>query len=237
MTLRIGAFSVSTATSALFFYLSRDKVRTAKLQQEIRSKFKTQADIRSGQQLTSCHYLRACIDEALRIAPPIPGTLWREVDPAHGQPLVVDGHVIQPGTQIGVNTYAIHHNEEYFTNPYDFIPERWLASETPKQQLKVMRDGFAPFSIGSRGCTGKPMAYLETSLIMAKTIWCFDFELPEGLLGKVGGGRPGNNNGRHLPNEYQIYDVLSAAHDGPCLLFRPREGVEDELAIDGISIR
>ncbi|KAF7532048.1 hypothetical protein G7054_g8310 [Neopestalotiopsis clavispora] len=230
-----GAFSVSTAMSALLFYLARDKSRAARLQQEIRSTFKTAEEIKSGQKLSSCHYLRACIDEALRIAPPIPGTPWREVPPLCPEPLIVDGHVVPPGTQIGVNTYAIHHNEDYFPQPYSFVPERWLASETSEQQLKVMREAFTPFSVGTRACTGKAMAYLETSLVMAQTIWYFDFELPEGSLGKVGGGEPGNTNGRHLPNEYQIYDVLSAAHDGPRLLFRLRDGINDDLAIDGLS--
>ncbi|ETS86539.1 hypothetical protein PFICI_00367 [Pestalotiopsis fici W106-1] len=232
-----GAFSVSTATCALFFYLSRDKMRTAKLQKEIRSTFRNPAEIRSGQQLSSCHYLRACIDEALRIATPIPGTPWREVESTDSKPLIVDGHVVPAGTQIGVNAYAIHHTEEYFPNPYSFDPERWLASETPEQQLKAMREAFSPFSIGSRACTGKAMAYLETSLIMAKAIWHFDFELPAGPLGKVGGGQPGNSNGRHLPNEYQIHDVLSAAHDGPLLKFRLRGGIEDNLATDGLSFQ
>lgn len=221
--------------SALLFYLVRDRPRTKRLQQEIRSTFKTAEEIKSGQKLSSCHYLRACIDEALRIAPPIPGTPWREVPQSCPEPLIVDGHVVPPGTQIGVNTYAIHHNEDYFPQPYSFVPERWLASETSEQQLRVMREAFTPFSVGTRACTGKAMAYLETSLVVTKIIWYFDFQLPGGPLGKVGGGKPGNTNGRHLPDEYQIYDVLSAAHDGPHLLFRLRDGIDDDLAIDGLS--
>jgi cytochrome P450 len=112
---------------------------------EIRSTLKTDAEIRSGPELSGCHYLRACIDEALRIAPPIPGTLWRELEPTDDRPLVVDGQVIPRGTQVGVNTYSIHHNEEYFQDPYAFNPERWLSSETPEKQLNVMRAAFYTF--------------------------------------------------------------------------------------------
>ncbi|KAJ8121132.1 hypothetical protein ONZ43_g2339 [Nemania bipapillata] len=40
----------------------------------------------------------------------------------------------------------------------------------------------------------KPMAYLETSLIISKTLWYFDFKLALGRLGKVGGGNPGSTD-------------------------------------------
>ncbi|KAI1737805.1 hypothetical protein F4680DRAFT_427939 [Xylaria scruposa] len=70
------------------------------------------AVFQSGGEVSS-RYLRACIDESLRMSPPIPGTLWREqaADDTDSRPLVINGHVIPKGTYVGVNTYAIHHNE------------------------------------------------------------------------------------------------------------------------------
>jgi cytochrome P450 len=101
-----------------------------------------------------------------------------ELRPDDDESLIIDGHVISPVTQVGVNTYSIHHNEECFPNPYEFRPERWLHSETPAEQLKIMRKAFVPFSMGQRDFIGKTMAYLESSLVIAQVIWHFDFQLP-----------------------------------------------------------
>ncbi|KAI1856795.1 hypothetical protein JX265_011436 [Neoarthrinium moseri] len=216
-----GAFSTSGALSALFFYLSQSPSCYKRLATEIRSAFAASHEIRGGPKLADCQYLRACIDEALRIAPPVPGTMWREPAANNSKPLIIDGHYIPPGTQIGVNIYAIHHNPEYFQDPFTFKPERWL-SETPEAQRKSMQDAFSAFSVGYRGCAGKAMAYLESSLVVAKTLWYFDFERAPGKLGEVGGGRPGSHNGRSRLDEFQLYDIISGAHDGPFLIFTSR---------------
>lgn len=43
-----------------------------------------------------------------------------------GGELIVDGHIIPRGTLVGVNPYAVMHNEEYYPEPFVFWPERWL---------------------------------------------------------------------------------------------------------------
>lgn len=104
------------------------------------------------------------------MTPPICTTLWRAYPKSAAtlEPLVVDGHVIPPDTEVGVNIYTMHHNAQYFPEPYNYRPERWLNEEVPpsdhaKVQKKLMHDAFTPFSIGSSGCGGKAMAYLEAS--------------------------------------------------------------------------
>jgi cytochrome P450 len=213
----------------LFFYLSHNAEAYQKLAKEIRGQFKEYKDIKGGQRLTSCRYLRACIDEALRVSPPVTGTLWRE--PYDGsESVVIDGHVVPPGTQIGVNTYALHHNEAYFPRPFDFNPDRWLldsANKNDEAMLSRMQSAFCPFSVGGRACAGKAMAYLEASLVVAKTIWLFDFELAPGKVGQLGegSGSPGIGHLRGRRDEFQLYDTFGSRHDGPNLIFRPRVGV------------
>lgn len=153
--------------------------------------------------------------------PPIPGTLWREqAGEDNGKTLVVDGHVIPPGTQVGVNIYALHHNEEYFPEPFVFKPERWLAHGP--ESTRAFRGAFAPFSLGGRGCIGRAMAYLEASVIVAKTLWYFDFEAAprEGCM-------MGDKN--RDSDEYKLYDTFAATHDGPLLKFHPRGDLMLEL--------
>ncbi|ETS75220.1 hypothetical protein PFICI_13704 [Pestalotiopsis fici W106-1] len=229
-----GGDTVSTAMAGTFFYLARNKRCYDKLAEEIRGKFKTGGDIHGGQQLSSCLYLRACINETLRMSPPVGGTLWREAAEAtEKEPFVVDGHIIPPGTHVGVNTYSIHHNEEYFPDPFTFTPERWLETAENDAEYSAGTStqyrAFVPFSVGMRSCAGKPMAYLETSLILAKTLWYFDFERCEGSLGDVGGGKKGAPGGRGRVDEFQLYDVITSRHDGPWLKFTPRGNYFEDL--------
>jgi cytochrome P450 len=209
---------------ALLFYLSRNRSCYNVLAEEIRSTFKSGDEIKNGSQLASCKYLRACIDESLRMSPPSVATLWREQgeNNEHTGPVIVDGHIIPPGTHVGVSIYTIHHNEDYFPDSFTFKPERWMVSaDSPEKAL--MQKAFVPFIIGTRSCIGKSMAYLEISLTIAKVLWYFDFEPASGELGDVGGGKPGNPGGRHRSEEFQLYDVFNASHDGPYLTFRTRE--------------
>ncbi|KAI0199420.1 cytochrome P450 [Astrocystis sublimbata] len=218
-----GGETIATALAATFFYLSRNEECYKKLAEEIRSTFSSGAEIRTGSRLSGCRYLRACIDESLRMSPPVPTTLWREAAPSERseQPLIIDGHVIPPGTQIGVNIYSLRHNKTYFPEPFRFFPDRWLEG---KETGLANHDAFVPFSVGQRGCAGKAMAYLEMSLVLAKTLWYFDFEAArskgdsDGLSGLV-----------YSAGEFPIYDLFAASHDGPGLVFRPRDGYCEEL--------
>ncbi|KAI0481175.1 cytochrome P450 [Xylariaceae sp. FL0804] len=217
-----GSDTTSTTLSALFFYLSRNRRCYKRLCEEIRSAFSHDSEIRSGTQLASCVYLRACLDETMRMAPAIPGTLWREQiagPETRANPLVVDGHVIPKGVLVGVNTYSLLHNEDYFPDPFTFKPERWLADADPGQ---AHREAFAPFSMGARGCLGKSMAYMQLNLVIAKTLWHFDFEAgpdtPPNMATKSGAKAQWGSWG---DDEFPVYDTFSAAHDGPYLSFHP----------------
>ncbi|KAJ8132298.1 hypothetical protein O1611_g1322 [Lasiodiplodia mahajangana] len=208
-----GGDTVTTAMTALFFYLSRNSTVYKRLATEIRNTFKSYEDIKGGQQLNGCRYLRACIDEALRMSPPITGTMWREPS----ETVVIDGHVIPSGTQIGVNSYSLHHNEDYFHRPFEYDPDRWLVKD--EAALCRMNSAFLPFSLGSRSCAGKSMAYLEIGLMLTKTMWLFDFKIAPGKIGAVGEGAPGSGAERERLDEFQLYDTFGSQHDGPNLVF------------------
>ncbi|KAK6080445.1 cytochrome P450 3A31 [Seiridium cupressi] len=230
-----GGSTTTTAMSALFFYLSRNPTVYDKLTSEIRSTFQSGAEIQSGSQLQKCVYLRACINEVLRMATPNTATLWREQSeeetPETLKPLVIDGCVIPRGTQVGVNLYSLHHNEDYFPDPFSFRPERWLSSPGygPDDQATLLHKAFAPFSVGTRSCPGKAVAFLEITLTLAKTLWYFDFKTAPGALGQQGAGVHGKKGGRGRQNEYQLYDTFTASHSGPFLVFQKRDGFGEEL--------
>ncbi|KAF2445099.1 hypothetical protein P171DRAFT_485166 [Karstenula rhodostoma CBS 690.94] len=103
--------------------------------------------------------LRLFVDEAHRICPLTPGTLWRELsagDPGSTEPLLID------------DLYTIHHNEEHFSESFVYRPERWLdEGETAETMTarKKLREGFSPFGLGSRSYAGKAVAYVKPVLL------------------------------------------------------------------------
>ncbi|KAI0097524.1 cytochrome P450 [Nemania sp. FL0031] len=233
-----GGATVHTAMTAAFFYLSRYSSAYAKLATEVRTTFRSGRDIRQGAQLAGCKYLRAVIDEVLRIAPASLAFTWRQQDVTSaqaGELFVVDGHVVPPGTEVAVNLYSLLHNEEYFPEPFVFKPERWLShdedTDEQRQARAAARHAFQPFALGDRGCAGKPMAYLELSLVLARTIWYFDFEKAPGEAGKLGEGQPGRTDGRGRRDEFQLYDGVIVSHDGPNLVFKPHDSHLKELEL------
>lgn len=224
--------------SGIFFYLSRNSDAYARVASEIRKNFNSGKDIVQGPQLNSCKYLRAVIEETMRMSPSTPGHGWREQDKASvaaGEPFVVDGHLIPPGTQVAVSQYSIQHNEAYFPDSFKFMPERWLAQDSSDQDStandtkasqqsspRANRRAFMPFSTGDRACAGKSMAWLEMRLTISKTLWYFDFEQAPGEAGKLGGGREDGPEGRRRVDEFQLKDSIVVDHTGPNLVFRPR---------------
>ncbi|KAI2628563.1 hypothetical protein GGR54DRAFT_587790 [Hypoxylon sp. NC1633] len=69
-----GGQSITTTIGGILFYLSRNTECYQKFFEEIRSIFNNSDEIRGGLMLSDCQYLRACVDEALRMAPRAPGT-------------------------------------------------------------------------------------------------------------------------------------------------------------------
>lgn len=219
-----GADTSATAMGAVFFYLSRNPDAYARAAEEVRSTFSSVEDIQGGAKLNSCRYLRACIDEAMRMSPSVGQSLAREV-PAGGA--IVDGDFIPGGCDVGVPIYAIHHKEEVYADPFNYNPERWLVDkETGGQQVADMYAAYNPFSVGPRSCMGKGVALVEMMATFAVVMFRLDFKMADT---DTAGGKPGKEYGRHRTNEYQLRDHITSAREGPMLRFRPRIIKEDTI--------
>ncbi|KAF9873690.1 hypothetical protein CkaCkLH20_08800 [Colletotrichum karsti] len=133
-----GSDTSSTTLAATLFYLSGKPKAYAKLCHEIRSTFESDDDIRLGAKLTSCTYLRACIDEALRMSPPVGGALWREIRPGG---MTIGSLVLPEGIDVGTGIYSLHHHEDYFESPFNYKPERWLVGEDGSTKESVEMPG------------------------------------------------------------------------------------------------
>ncbi|RDL30473.1 Cytochrome P450 [Venustampulla echinocandica] len=218
-----GSDTTSTAIASSFFYLMHNPECYQKAAAEVRSVFASHEDVHLGPALNSCVYLRACIDESMRMSPPAAVAPWREV--LEGG-VTIDGHFIPRGCDVGTSIYAIHHNAAYYPEPFTFSPERWCV-EPPAGSLKapsvvLAQSAFNPFSIGPRGCVGKGLANTELMLTMATMLSRFDIKLADGPEGIIGCGNSDAEYGRHRVNEYQLDDHITAAKNGPIVQFRSR---------------
>ncbi|KAI6780213.1 Isotrichodermin C-15 hydroxylase-like protein [Emericellopsis cladophorae] len=219
-----GSDTTSTAMAATLFYLVRSEHALRKVTEEVRRAFSDVEEIVQGPALASCTYLRACIDEAMRLSPSVGGVLPREVLPGGAR---VDGHDIPAGTVVGVPHYTIHHNENYYPDPFSYNPERWQPGAKSAQNgalvtedaVAVAQSAFCPFSVGPRGCIGKGLAYVEMSTTLARTIYLYDMRRAVGVR-DPGEGEVGAEFGRHRPSEFQLVDTFTSAKQGPLIEFR-----------------
>ncbi|GKT50620.1 cytochrome P450 monooxygenase apf7 [Colletotrichum spaethianum] len=198
-----GSDTTSTAMAATLFYIVRNAAALEKATAEVRSKFADVEEIRQGATLNTCTYLRACIDEAMRLSPSVGGLLPREVL-AGG--MTIDGAHVPAGTIVGTPHYTIHHNEAYYPSAYAYVPERWIVGArnpttgraTTEEDTARAQSAFCPFSVGARGCIGKGLAYAEMSTTLARTLFLYDLRKAVGVVDPAE-GRPeleGGGGGR-----------------------------------------
>lgn len=213
-----GSDTTSTALSAAFFYLVHNPSALQTVQAEVRKSFADEEEIVAGQTLNSCTYLRAVLDESMRLSPPVGGILPREV---LGSGLDIDGHHIPAGVDVGTSHYAVHHNPAYYPSPFAFQPERWIVGgSTTAEDVTRAKSAFCAFSIGPRACIGRALAYTELMIALGRVVWAFEMRVAGGV--RVGEGGVGMGEGRERGGEYQLRDSFTSLKDGPMVEFRRR---------------
>jgi cytochrome P450 len=205
-----GTDTTATSLTATIFYLVHYPDALSRVKEEVRKQFASIDGIRIGKELSSCKFLFACFDEAMRLSPGVGAILQREI--LRGG-LIVDGNILPEGTDVGVPAYCIHHNHIYFPEPFEFEPERWLADG-----LALAYSAFTPFGVGRTSCVGKYLAYQEMAIVLARMVWLYDMRVQPGTT--VGEGYKGLGKGRQRKNEFQTYEKFVSSHDGPIVQFR-----------------
>lgn len=115
-------------------------------------------------------YLKACLDESLRLFPPTPQGLQRET-PSDGLYIIND--FISGGVSVSMSAFVAHRSEVHFPQADRYIPERWLGEEG-----KNLQPYFIAFSAGARGCIGRNISYLEQTVLLASVLRRYEFALP-----------------------------------------------------------
>ncbi|KAI1757712.1 cytochrome P450 [Xylaria castorea] len=142
---------------------------------------------------TPVPYLDAVLEESLRHDGPIPITLREALVDT-----VILGHKIPKGTPIFLlsdgpdyqsppipipeHTRSPSSRDKRLYGSWDpsdmhlFKPDRWLKTDENGNEVYDAQSGpMMAFGLGSRGCFGRRLAYLETRIVLASLVWNFEF--------------------------------------------------------------
>ncbi|RWR84806.1 cytochrome P450 71A1-like protein [Cinnamomum micranthum f. kanehirae] len=118
-------------------------------------------------------YLKLVVKETFRLHPPVPLLLPRETI----RHCKTDGYDILPKTLIFINAQAIGRDPDYWQNPNEFMPERFMDSGI---DYKGQHFEFIPFGAGRRICPGMLFGTTSVELALANLLYLFNWELPSG---------------------------------------------------------
>jgi cytochrome P450 len=155
-------FAGTDTTSSSISFLVRRIVERGDVEEKLRREIKEvlDDDVRNitSENLKKMNYLRYCIEENLRMLPPVPHNMLREALCDH---ILGDIRILK-GDTVSIEILANHYREEVFPDPFDFLPERW---EKLEQQSDLSKYYF-PFSLGPRVCIGQQLALLESKVAL-----------------------------------------------------------------------
>ncbi|PIN07997.1 hypothetical protein CDL12_19430 [Handroanthus impetiginosus] len=127
--------------------------------------------------LDKCQYLKAVINETLRLHPPLPLLVPREST----KDVKLFTYDISAGTRVVINVWAIGRDPLLWEDPGKFWPERF--SNGSLVDLKA-RFQLIPFGGGRRQCPGAAFAMGIVELVVANLVLNFEFELEGGKRGE-----------------------------------------------------
>ncbi|KAF8338111.1 cytochrome P450 [Cantharellus anzutake] len=155
---------------------------------QVMSKLRAEVDACVGRhgyptsaKIQSMLYLRAVLNETLRLFPPLPMNIRRAaVSTTLSSPLSKMGDLhVNKGTSVTYSPFLMQRRRDLWgEDAEEFRPERWLAEGSPTSMESSLRSIFVPFNAGQRLCLGKTFAYQECSFVLVRllqNIECFSF--------------------------------------------------------------
>ncbi|CAN1169647.1 Desmethyl-deoxy-podophyllotoxin synthase [Linum perenne] len=165
-----GSDTSSTLVEWVMSELMKNPLVMQKAQKEVRQLFDEQGKVDESR-LDELHYLQLIIKETFRLHPIAPLFLPRECR----ETVVVNGYLIPEKTRVTINAWAIGRDPRHWTNPDEFIPERFVDSSL---DYKGHDFQFLPFGSGRRVCPGIQFGIAVVELLLANLLYHFDWKLP-----------------------------------------------------------
>uniref|UniRef100_A0A0N5A2B5 Cytochrome P450 n=1 Tax=Parastrongyloides trichosuri TaxID=131310 RepID=A0A0N5A2B5_PARTI len=86
----------------------------------------------------------------------------------------IGGYLIKKDTRIGLFSYALNLDEQFFKNPRSFNPERYLEEDGRTLNKSLIEKNLI-FGAGKRQCAGESLAKMEIFLILANLLQKYTF--------------------------------------------------------------
>jgi len=118
--------------------------------------------VRCGEDATE--RIEATIVEGMRSRPVIP-IIGRRVK----APWRLGEYAVPPETPLTISILLVHHREDLYPRPFDFLPERWLGRKPGTYE-------WIPFGGGIRRCLGAELAMAEQRVVLEAMARRLDLE-------------------------------------------------------------
>ncbi|KAF7803856.1 cytochrome P450 71D8-like [Senna tora] len=174
-----------------------------KAQAEVRQAFRGKETIHESD-VSELNYLKSIIKETLRLHPPGPLLVPRECKEA----CKINGYEIPIKTHVMVNAWAIGRDPKHWHEAERFMPERFHDSNI---DFRGTNFEYIPFGAGRRMCPGISFGLANVELPLAKLLYHFDWQLPNGMkaddldMAETFGAVAGRKNNLYLiPIPYEL---------------------------------
>ncbi|KAL0134202.1 hypothetical protein PUN28_001196 [Cardiocondyla obscurior] len=117
--------------------------------------------------LNDMPYLERCLKESLRLYPSVP-----LISRVLSEDVKIQSYLLPNGTVLHINIVDIHRDPNFWSNPNEFDPDRFLPEKIQKRHPY----SYLPFSAGPRNCIGQRFAMLELKTIVASLVYNFYLE-------------------------------------------------------------
>ena len=164
-----GHETTANALTWTLYLLSRAPEWRERAEEEASSVF----DPERPASLEGCTVLRAVLDEALRLYPPV-ALLSRE---AIRDDRIL-GQRVPAGTIVLISPFVLHRRRGLWDQPDAFDPSRFLG----EARDRIDRFAYIPFGAGPRVCIGMAFAMQEGIVLLAHLLRAFRFDLVEGQV-------------------------------------------------------
>uniref|UniRef100_A0A2N9FC00 Cytochrome P450 n=1 Tax=Fagus sylvatica TaxID=28930 RepID=A0A2N9FC00_FAGSY len=114
-------------------------------------------------------YLQAIVKETLRLYPPAPLLVPRELT----ENCIIGGYHVPKGTRLITNAWKIQRDPRIWSDPLKFMPERFLTTQK-NIDFRGRHFEFIPFGSGRRACPGTSFGLQVVHLALASFLHMFE---------------------------------------------------------------